>query len=307
MNVSTDNNPLTKKPIVTVELSRKKTIARFKKIKQLPSLPEITHKLNAAFENTDTSAEEIANLLQFDPAISAAILKIVNSVYFNPTQNPIGNVKQAVARIGLNEIRNISTAFWAMKYFAKASDLIDIKSFWKHSIGVALCTKIIFSKTKLEGISKDDAFTAGIFHDLGILILDQFFPFEYRKIRSLVKSRVHNVYEIERSVLGLSHSEMGAMLLKKWNLPPSIYHATAFHHEPDRCNLIYKPLTQMIHLADSMVSNAGELEPGERLLDGFSHGAWHNLRLNVQDIPQIISEVNHELEGAGLFSSLGLS
>ncbi|MFC1586403.1 HDOD domain-containing protein, partial [Fibrobacterota bacterium] len=284
---------------------REKILSEFEHLENLPVFPETAQKLISTLEDPDSSAADIAKLVQYDPAISAAILKVVNSAYYNPGQASIGNIKQAVARIGVAEIRKICMAFGAMKVFEASSDLIDLRAFWKHCIGVAFCTKVVFKRLGEEEKKQKDAFTAGLFHDIGILILDQFFPDEYRKIRTEFEEDRAGALQAENSALGINHGEIGSLLLQKWKFPSFIWESAAWHHEPDRSSEDNRQLCQIVHLSDFTVSSSGEQEPGEGMPSGFSIGAWYDLGLEVEDIAGIIKEVDEEMRAAKALAALG--
>ncbi|MFC1586453.1 HDOD domain-containing protein, partial [Fibrobacterota bacterium] len=273
----------------------------------LPVFPETARKLMSEIENPDSSAADIARIVKYDPSVSAAILKMANSTYYNPMGNQIGNIKQAIARLGFVEVRKICIAFGTMKLFIKTSGLIDLSEFWKHCIGVAMSTKILIQLKGQDKTKHTDAFTAGLFHDVGILILDQFFESEYRTVCDISKNEAGQIIEIEKKALGIDHGEIGRKLLEKWNFPAFICETVRFHHEPDKCDPAYKHLCQIIHIADFAVSSTGNFEPGESMPEGFNQGAWYDLGLEVETIPDLLEDVKKEIQGAAVFTSLGLN
>ncbi|MBF0433343.1 MAG: HDOD domain-containing protein [Fibrobacteria bacterium] len=278
----------------------------FDSLDSLPAFPETTRKLMAKLENPNSSAGDVAGILQYDPSISAVVLKMANSAYYNPMGKEIGNIQQAVARLGFVEVRKICMALGTMKIFVNSSGLIDLRQFWKHSIAVAMCTRIIFRLRAKHLDAQEDAFTAGLFHDIGTLILDQFFPEEYVKVRESDLQNEKPISEIEGEVLGIDHGEIGGRLLEKWKFPAFICETVKYHHEPDKCDEAFKDLCQVIHVANSLVTCSGILEPGETILEGFSNTAWFELGLDVDIIPTIIEDVKKETEGADVFASLGI-
>jgi HD-like signal output (HDOD) protein len=231
---------------------------------------------------------------------------MANSVHYNPTGQAIGNVQLAVARLGLREIRAMCMALGAMRVFLRVSDLIDLRSFWKHCLSAALSTRVMARLTGKGAEEQNDAFTAGLFHDIGILVLDQFFADDYRQVREKPDENEWALHETETNLLGIDHGEVGGLLLAHWKIPDYICNAVIFHHEPDRAPPEHKGLCQIVHLADFAVASTGLWEPGAGMPRGFSEGAWHDLGLGIEAIPGILKEVEQEAETAGILASLGL-
>ncbi len=285
---------------------RNSIIERFDGIGELPVFPETIQKVIDTIKDPESSVSDITNLIKYEPSCSVSILKVANSAFYNPSGNSISNVTQAISRLGLNELNKICMACGASRMFIKSSKLIDLKEFWKHNISVAMGTRAIVSLTKNDKEAADNAFTAGLLHDVGIMILDQFFPLEYEKVRNISRNGEKSVYQCELELLGVSHAEIGSMLLKKWGMPAYLYEIVANHHEPDKCPESVRRICQIVSLTDFAVSSHGILEPGERMPEMFSHGAWFDLGLEVDDIYKIIEDIKKSAECAKLYTSLGI-
>ena len=183
------------------------------------------------------------------------------------------------------------------------------KEFWTHSIMVALTTREIISssnnKTK-NNIDLGNAFTAGLFHAIGRLILCQYFPNVFKKIFELSKTQDLELHEIENNELGINHAEIGALILERWKLPDYICHSVMYQFEPDRCKPETKCYAQAVHLSNFAVSCNGNPLPEGNLPKGFSHGAWHDLEMD-EDINDLIERVKNSEERAAIMVSLGLN
>jgi HD-like signal output (HDOD) protein len=194
-------------------------------IDDLPTYPEIALKIREKLKDPEVSAAHMALILENDPAIAAQVLRVANSALYNFGPRSFGNVRDALVRIGFTEIEQICLAMSAMQILVRPfSPLIDPKRFWRHAILVALATRTIIDYANraseiMKSINVFDAFTAGLFHDLGIMVLDQYFYGYYKRVREYSEEENIALHLAEKKVMGIDHGEIGFMLLNAWNLP----------------------------------------------------------------------------------------
>ena len=288
---------------------RKLIIQKLSKVDDLPTFPEVAMRVRAKLQDADAGANDIAIIIENDPALSSKILKLANSAFYS-FGHQFGNVRQAIVRLGLSEVEKLTLAMGVMKGF-EASGLPKnyFKEFWTHSIMVALTTREIISssnnKTK-NNIDVGNAFTAGLFHAIGRLILCQYFPNVFKKIFELSKIQDLELHVIENNELGINHAEIGALILERWKLPDYICDSVMYQYEPDCCKPETKSYAQAVHLSNFAVSCNGNPLPEGNLPKGFSHGAWHDLEMD-EDINDLIDRVKNSEERAGIMVSLGLN
>jgi putative nucleotidyltransferase with HDIG domain len=202
-------------------------------IDNLPTPPVVFSRINESISNPNSSAYQIASIISEDPAMSAKILRLSNSAFYG-VRNEITSVKQAIITIGLEAIRSLvlsSSVFDAFKAnpdFAQQQD-----DFWRHSLAVASACRVIARRTSADWIQDTDkVFSAGMLHDIGKLVLLAYFPSEWEKIQREIKKSGLQCIEAEKQLLGYTHSELGAALAERWNLPEILRDAIAFHHNP---------------------------------------------------------------------------
>ncbi|MBF0525811.1 MAG: HDOD domain-containing protein [Deltaproteobacteria bacterium] len=275
-------------------MSRKKLIFdRLDQIQDMPTLPEIVMKVERMARDSETSVRDLAAVMAHDQAMSIRVLKAANSSAYG-ARSPITSVEVAISRIGMQEVRNIAMSLSTITVFKGLGHGVDYKKFWRHVLSVAMAAEaaLKFIKTGRTGADQEsDFFVAGLFHDLGILVMDQYFQQDFQKIIKVVKSKNLALDEVERKLLGTDHGEIGAYFVRKWNLPPHVAEAVCYHHQPDAADESAKFISQVIHLANFACSNQGIDSGITPPPYHMSQGAWYDLGLEVEDIPAIIHEV----------------
>lgn len=194
----------------------------------LPTIPYVISEVLGAVDNTNISAGKIGRLIEKDQALTAKVLSVANSPFYGFSRK-ISTIDLAIVVIGLNSIKEIVLSLVIQKFFASAKkDVFDINSFWKYSVFSGSSSRVIARKLgyKLAG----EAFVVGLMHDIGILILTQFFPSQFRDIRVLQKTNDISLTEAEKTIIDCTHCDIGAWFCKKWNLPEQLYHAILNHH-----------------------------------------------------------------------------
>lgn len=249
-----------------------------KDLEQLASLPEIVVRANELLNSPTAGVKEIGEVLSHDPVLAARILKLVNSAFYNfPSQ--IDTISRAITMIGTIELRNMILASTVTKSFNKVpSDLIDMDSFWRHSVFCGLTAKKLseFCQTgKAETL-----FLTGLLHDIGSLILLLYLPEQARKILERVKKSKQSLSEIECQVLGFSTAELGSALLQDWQLPKNLWHPIRFQYSPEAAQ-DYADEARVLSLA-LMITDI--VAPGTKTDHSSNFDTLAGTRLKGQDL-----------------------
>lgn len=202
-----------------------------KDIKQLVSLPEAVIRANQLLDSPRANAAEIGEVISHDPALSAQLLKLVNSAFYN-FPNKVETISRAITLIGLNELRSIIFAASSAQTFNQlAPETIDMDAFWQRSVYCGLMAK------KLAELSRDDSaealFIAGLLHDVGRLILFVQLPDLAQQLVERAKQGNKRLTDVENELLGFSTAELGAALLKSWHLPNKLWEPVRYQHHPE--------------------------------------------------------------------------
>lgn len=221
-------------------------------MKSLPSKPDLYFKIMQEFKKSNYSSKSIGKIINKDIAMSAKVLQIVNSAYCG-LQKPISNPTQAVIYLGINMIKNlVLTANLFVKFEGNNIHSDFIYELWSHSINTSSFCKIIAKEQNKGELFSDDAFMAGLLHDVGKLILATNFPKKYSFVLKLIQEENYNTIDAENKIFRTNHSEVGAYLLNMWGLPTSIILSTIHHHRPLKLKKInYKmELLPIVHIAN---------------------------------------------------------
>lgn len=259
---------------------------------QLASFPDVYFRIKEVLDSPTSSAEDVARIVSNDMELTAKLLKLVNSPFYGLLET-VEDVAHAIALVGVTEVSNLALGISAIKVFKDIPpELMDVKTFWKHSVSCGVFAKLIASR--IDGLKADKFFTAGLLHDVGRLIIFKKLP--YASVQTLLYARENMLplVDAERDVLGFDHTDVGNMLLNEWRFPSSLVDAMTWHHKPSGAQ---DPLAaSIIQLADNM-TNAMEIPMGSMyVLPGMEKGAWERLPLKPSDLVSIVGLFDNHID-----------
>jgi len=219
-------------------------------VNDLPALPTVVTRVIQLTDDPNSTAQDINNVLNQDQAITARVLRLANSAFYGYTRR-INTVTDAVVFMGFKTIRSIVIA-------ASVSDILNQEiagyalehgELWKHSQSAAMAARLIARKAKFPTL--DLAYTAGLLHDIGKVILNRTMKEAYIDVVERVGEGEIPFNQVENEILGFNHAQVGSKVAAKWNLPDQLVEAIEFHHNPDQATINPK-LTAIVHLADAV-------------------------------------------------------
>ncbi|PID62498.1 MAG: histidine kinase [Ignavibacteriae bacterium] len=215
----------------------------------VPTVPQIIMEVSNIIEDPKTSAAVLGKMISNDQGLVSKILTIANSPLHGIPRR-VSTIDFAIVVLGFNQVKNIVIALSMMETLKVIGNKkFNQKKYWEHSILTAAASKRIADDLGYQ--ISGEVFTAGLLHDLGILIIYKFFNDEYQEILNKVKKEKISYLQAEEECLGINHQEIGRYLADKWNLPLSISDVILYHHNPSQCEE-NKELTALVHLADFM-------------------------------------------------------
>lgn len=224
-------------------------------IQSLPSLPTFYNKIMKTVQSPKASLKDIGKIIEQDVAMTAQILKLVNSAYFGFYSN-ISNPVQAVTILGVNIIKTLVLSIEIFSIFETGKEHdFSFDKLWEHSKLAGIFARNIAMDITKDQHFIDDAFTTGFLHDIGLIVLASRLPEAYKQILNDARHKKITIYEAEFGVLRSTHAEIGAYLLGLWGFSDDIVEAIAMHHKPIIRHDEPFSLITIVHLADIFVQD----------------------------------------------------
>lgn len=220
------------------------------KVNDLPPMPQVVQKARAILADKNCSFSDIARVIETDQSIAARILKLSNSAYYG-VMGTVTSIQHASMILGVRTLNQLLEIACSSKLLSAKLEGYGMESgdLWRHSLEVAGCARAI-AKKKCPEMS-DDAFSAGLIHDCGKLILDKYI-FERRSvINTFLKDGNRTFLEAEKNILGFDHAQIAASVCEKWDIPKRLTNAIQYHHYPSL--LRFNELAYIVHAADAIV------------------------------------------------------
>lgn len=220
---------------------------------QIPTMPTIAARVMQIVNDPHSSAEDVAKFISRDVALTSKVLRLANSAFYGIPRT-ISSVNSAIVILGFNTIRSLVLSASVLKVFPSKPGLVsfDRKAFWKHSFMVGIASRMvaqIYRKKRL--VDLETAFSAGLLHDIGKLILEQYSNDDYLPVLKAAKEKGVPLVLAEKSLLGLTHADVSGMLVDKWQMPNELRGPIAFHHNPSE-DKTSQEMAGIIHYANHL-------------------------------------------------------
>lgn len=227
------------------------------KMRTLPSFPTLYLEITKEIESQNATIQGIAKIVASDPGITAKLLQVANSAACG-LQESVSDPVEAVQQLGMTTVRSLALSAQVYSNFAPGR----LKSFsadalWAHLMKCGDLARTIMRRERAEFAETEDAFTAGMLHDMGKLMLANSLPDEYEKALTLARSEQMPQTEAEMEVFGATHAGLAAYLLGLWGLPAAIVEAVAFHHTPEKSDLKKCSALTAVHVANVLSKEEG--------------------------------------------------
>ncbi|MFC1734525.1 HDOD domain-containing protein [Candidatus Hydrogenedentota bacterium] len=294
-------------------MGNKKIQSLIEDIVTLPSLPGVVTKVTAMITDESASVSDVAAIIAGDPSLSLKAMRLVNSAFYG-MRHQITSVEHAAALLGMKVLKNLvltASVFTLFKGKGKHR-LFNQSDFWSHSINCGLAGRaIVKTASKGELVDPEEAFIAGLLHDIGKLVFSQYMFDDFDKALTLAEIENRPLHEAEKQVIGVDHAEIGGALAEKWNLPENLISAILMHHDP----LATDPpsyLALVICFANSL-SKIDETEDDEAEGDAMDYSLPGTpeiraaLQLEDDDVAAVMEAYKTEAESASALLSLAES
>jgi len=259
-------------------------------VTHIATLPEITVKIVELVECPRSTAADLHAVISNDPALSARVLKVVNSAFYGlPGQ--IGSINRAIVLLGLNAVKNIAIAASLAKLFrgGRLCPTFAARDLWEHSLGVAAGTKLLAERIELP--LADEAFLSGLIHDIGLMVLMQVRRPKLVQVLEKVENESIPFREAELQVIGATHEQFGKALCEKWKFPASLARVAGHHHEPTRLDPESRALACLVHAADVLAGETGVGYAGTVAHEKIDEQVLAELKLTGDALDEIRNEL----------------
>ncbi|MDO8991303.1 MAG: HDOD domain-containing protein [Sideroxyarcus sp.] len=245
------------------------------KLHQLPVMPMAVREVMSSFRNANVGSAIMAQKIELDQGLSARVLRVANSSFYGLSRE-VGSIQAAVTVLGFDTIRSlVVSAGFTQAFPATKDSKFDRHAYWTRSFRVASYTEAL---AQCLGGPRQLSFTSGLFYDVGQLVLSICIPEKFAEIVVQQQQSGLSLIEVEHSVLGFDHAEIGAEMAKRWNFPPDIEHAIHFwrvpEHEP------YQPINGLVYVAVLLESGL----KGEALIGKVPRKLRERMQLSWQRI-----------------------
>jgi putative nucleotidyltransferase with HDIG domain len=264
-------------------------------IKDLPTLPSVYLKVNKLLQDNKASIENVAHIIEIDPAMSSRILHLVNSAFYG-LRAKSNSIAHAVMILGFNAVKNavVSVAVLDTLSFKDKFQNFNITEFWRHSVSVAVLSKQLAEKSRL--VPPDDAFMSGLLHDIGKTIMIKYFKEDFSKVWQRMQETKCSFSDAEADVAAIDHVQIGAYLTRKWQLPEHIIQAVAGHHYYISSSKS-TGLIECIMLADALANSGYQIDPDLYVFEDHIEKVIRPLITNTESwLPQARTEIETAYE-----------
>ncbi len=265
-----------------------------KEIDNLKPIPAVVNQIMDAVEDSKSSMTDIAEIILYDPVITANILKMCNSAYYALPRR-VDSVHDAVTMMGLNQVVDMVLMKSGASNLIKGQEGYGLHEgeLWKHAVSSALIARDLAEKKGSE--HKQMIFTAALLKDIGKVILDRFVGDSFTKIDDLVKKKGFSFKEAEKKVIGIDHAELGGLVAEMWDFSPKMISMIKNHHlndEAARDDLE----TQILYVADNVCMMMGIGGGADGLAYRFHRDVLKRLGISPLDLQEIIASFGSEMK-----------
>ncbi len=275
------------------------------KLHDIPTLPIVAMKVNELINDPNSSSADIADVLKKDQVLTAKVLRLVNSSYY-AIPGGVADVQRALAFLGFNTLAQLVLSLSVFSMFTKeGNEDFSMLDFWRHALGTGVCSEMLAKKLKIA--KPEEAFTCGLLHDVGKLVLYQIDPNKMIEIVREAKKTERGFVDVEREWDLPGHAYMGEVIAAKWGLPQVIRLAVRYHHfdvsKMDSVLASAKPTIHIVRLANTLcvknqIGRSGDASKGVVTQDMLTP-----LGLNAGDITELEKQLAANMERAAAFLS----
>lgn len=271
-------------------------------ISNLPTLPQISIQLMNIVNDKSSSASDVTAVVSQDISLSAKILRLANSAFYGIPRT-VTNINSAVVILGMKVIQTLVLSLTVFDMFPTDNGNFDRKSFWRHCLKCGFLARLLSERVVFKRIDPDDAFCAGLLHDIGKIVMEQYLHQDFHT--ALLYSTASGVcaYEAEKKKLSYTHTDVSQLLVNEWELPAPLVQSIILHHNPVEAEE-YRELVYLVHLADHLLYKQKQEDDHCTIVPYLSEDCMQVLGLSDIDIILALQQFGDEMAKMDVFYDL---
>lgn len=264
-----------------------------RRVVEISTLPQVALRVIDVAKDPDSGAAELKAVVEGDPALGARILRMTNSAAYG-VRCRVTNLHQAISFLGFDQVRNLAMTASVSELFKKDEKIGTYRrtDLWRHLVSVGICARLVAMRRELPDF--EDAFLAGLLHDLGLILEDQLLHKQFRELMVQLPDDVP-LCMAERRYLGFDHCALGAAVGDQWRFPAAVRATIQHHHDSTRYHGDFRSIVHSVEIANVVCTLKGISSVGKRLIKPPLH-AFQAMGYTKDDILILARDLDDELE-----------
>ncbi len=266
-----------------------------RRIAEISTLPQVAMQVLEVARNPDSGAADLRRIVECDPALSARVLRMVNSAAF-AVRTTVTNLHQAISYIGFTQVRNLALTASVSDLF-KTDETIGRyrrSGLWRHLVATGLCARLVAMRCRVDDF--EDAFLAGLLHDIGIILADEHDHECFSRAMSSVSDE-RSLLDAEREHLGYTHTQLGDAVAEAWRFPPITRGAIRYHHGSEGYRGEHEDIVRCVEVANVICTMKGTSSTGFKNITPPLE-TFRKLNLRREDILVLATDLEREIAGS---------
>lgn len=265
-------------------------------VSELRTLPSVVQNILKVANDPESSATDLVTAISNDQSISSMLLRLVNSAFYGNLRN-VSSIQRAVVILGFQTVKTMALSVSVFKPPPGVKSVFNRKSFWLHSVGVAIAAQRLFEASPAKGgLEKDTVFLSGLLHDIGKVVFDNYFNEEYQAVILKAKNERRWVGDVEKEMLEMDHCEAGYYLAHKWQFPKTVVDAIRRHHGEIKESGDDGVVVAITHIADHLCRRIKLGSGGDTFEVPVNPAALDVSGVSSEDMYRIAAEMESEKE-----------
>ncbi len=274
----------------------------FSRIGEVSSLPDAAIRVFQVARDRKAGSEDLLHVIEADPALALKILRTVNSAYHS-LRHEVKDLKTAITLLGFKQVRNLALTLYVSRIFSRSGTYrrYSRQGLWNHHVAVASASRLIAEIC--ECAPPDEAYLAGLLHDVGFILIDQHMNRYFRQVLDEISDGTATIVA-EREILAFDHCELGHAVVRHWNLSEAIAAAAGYHHRPEAYEGPYAMIVRIVSVANYFCSHQGYTSLGVDNVAPPAPETYEDIGMRLDQVTSIIQRLEESFHFASVASAV---